>query len=135
MKKIIRLTESDLVKLVKRVINEQAPQHCLNKDLAFKVKQGTAKNLITGEVLTPKSQLFSLGEVTNKLKDFLQVDNGGIVMFRNGSDNYEIGPGMYNCQTLSSAKKTQKVQQLPTTGVQGIERGVKFPGQTSTPSK
>ncbi len=119
MKRIIRLTESDLVKLVKRVINEQGlsdigtntiigvMKHCGENKLFLKVKQGTATNLETGQKLTTASPPFKPRDTS---KNFLQVDNGGLVMFRNGFEQYEVGPGTYNCMTLASAKRIQDLQ-------------------------
>lgn len=77
MKKIIRLTESDLVRLVKRVINEQ--QEDFRKKLEEK-----------GYVLDNNLQSGKLSDIVNKLKkntgmtDYYYNNKNGVQMVTDG---------------------------------------------------
>jgi hypothetical protein len=126
MKKIIRLTESDLVELVKQVINEQTNDFCTpNLIPYFKVIKGTATNLEKNEKLNPQSYPFG---PKNKNINFLKVDEGSLVKMRYSTNYYEVGPGIYNCKTL--VKSAKPIQQQTTSQVQS-KKFTSQPGTTT----
>ena len=66
MKKIVRLTESDLVRLVKRVINEQ-PLGIITPPKKDMVKTGTVKDLTVGDKFLVKSEEFGGSNIYGKI--------------------------------------------------------------------
>lgn len=100
MKKIIRLTEQDLISLVKKVLNEQAsPQAdvwaCINK-------YNEEHNFSTLQNGTKPDRKWEEGNpVDNKKTYFVYLSNGQI-FWNYESDNKQINRGTWKCQTSNS---------------------------------
>lgn len=75
MKKIVRLTESDLIRLVKRVIKED-----YEPKLTIKLISGNGTNLETGEPLIQNKIIVIRGDLN---KPFVKLMKGSTIEWRN----------------------------------------------------
>lgn len=88
MKKIIRLTESDLIRLVKRVINEQDNQYY---DIEVKLISGSGTNLETGK--PDEGEPLVIGKPFNKFRRRTQGELFPKIIVLNANSKLQVSRG------------------------------------------
>lgn len=102
MKKVVRLTESDLAKIVKRVIKEQSQEDVfLNKGYKIAEPKGQRKDLIDRYSLTLKNK-FGFGETKAYEKNnILLISDGTQVYFLAAPQGVTVTK-VYNIQDIQN---------------------------------
>jgi hypothetical protein len=89
MKKIVRLTENDLVKLVKRIINEQGEMDSEgNEDIQYVVKTLKELNLVDSDQMNVYDDNFELYSIKGKRFDYFEKSDGYLVFEVEPEDDF-----------------------------------------------
>ena len=86
MKKIVRLTESDLVKLVKRIIIEQGEMD--SEDIQYVVKTLKELDLVDADVMNVYEDNFELYSIKGQRFDYFEESDGYLVFEVEPEDDF-----------------------------------------------